>query len=428
MRIDIGLILGVAIEYIIMIYYANTTLYPKKNYYISSLVALVGYVAVFAVAMFGHPVLNNIFFTLINFLIFVSCYYINYRNAIFKSVILTSMSFLGEAIVIFILRSGFGFEDNLAISLEESILITIAGKLIYFIGIMLIKGLGHKKEKYSENSFIVLVLVPIITFICILIVISMDVEKQVFALLCIISIAVNILTFSVDEFIISKNNRIRVLEEENSENRSELEEYRKLEKEYEQIRIINHDFREHVRTLIALIDGDIVKAKNYIQSMKLVSEKSKSIRFTDNTILNILLNKKVEECNEQGIKLHVESANPQLDFISEIDIVAIFSNLINNAIEACAGSENKEIFINLCTVNDVFTVIKVENSADKEPIVLEGMLRTHKEDNHNHGIGIKSINNSLKKYRGNMSWTYDQENKIFRTTVAISTKQPCMTI
>ena len=54
--------------------------------------------------------------------------------------------------------------------------------------------------------------------------------------------------------------------------------YKKLGKAYEQIRIINHDFREHVRTLIALIDEDIEKAKQYIKSMKLVSEKTKSER------------------------------------------------------------------------------------------------------------------------------------------------------
>ena len=423
MRIDVGLILGVAIECMIMIYYANSTLYPKKNYYISSLIAIVGYAAVFIVAIFGYSKLNIFTFAIINFMIFITGYSINYKNAIFKSMILTAISSLGEIMVMFILEIEFSADDIIGASGEESMIVTLAGKIIYFIGVLIIKYLGRKNGKHSENSFMVLILVPIITFVCIIIVIGMDVEKEVFAIICIISIAVNILTFSVNEFTISKNNRIRVLEDENSKNRCELEEYKKLGKAYEQIRIINHDFREHVRTLIALIDEDIEKAKQYIKSMKLVSEKTKSERFIDNTILNILLNEKVKECNKKGIKLYIESVNPKLDFISEIDMVAIFSNLINNAIEACVDTEDKEIFINLCTVNDVFTVIKVENSAYREPVVLEGMLRTHKNDKQNHGIGIKSINNSLRKYGGNMSWTYDKVNKKFRTTVIINTKQ-----
>ena len=36
MRIDAGLISGVMLEFVIMLYYANTTLKPKRNYYISA--------------------------------------------------------------------------------------------------------------------------------------------------------------------------------------------------------------------------------------------------------------------------------------------------------------------------------------------------------------------------------------------------------
>ena len=35
MRIDAGLISGVMLEFVIMLYYANTTLKPKRNYYIT---------------------------------------------------------------------------------------------------------------------------------------------------------------------------------------------------------------------------------------------------------------------------------------------------------------------------------------------------------------------------------------------------------
>ena len=48
-----------------------------------------------------------------------------------------------------------------------------------------------------------------------------------------------------------------------------------------------------------------------------------------NNILNILLIRKKKECEENGIKLNVTSTNPKHDFIDGMDIVAIFSNLIN---------------------------------------------------------------------------------------------------
>lgn len=135
----------------------------------------------------------------------------------------------------------------------------------------------------------------------------------------------------------------------------------------------------------------------------------------------VFLDVEMDEVN--GIKLNITSTNPKLDFIDGMDTVAIFSNLINNAIEACSNSARKDIFIDLYTVNNAFSVIKVENYADKEPIVIEGMLRSGKDNGNSHGIGIKSINNSLSKYDGKMSWSYDKAKGMFRTVISINNSQ-----
>ena len=50
MRIDAGLIIGIALEFVIMLYFANSTLQPKKNYYMSSAMCFVGYLIIFAVS------------------------------------------------------------------------------------------------------------------------------------------------------------------------------------------------------------------------------------------------------------------------------------------------------------------------------------------------------------------------------------------
>ena len=186
MRIDLGLVLGVAIEFILFLYYANTTLYPKKNYYVSSAIALVGYVLIFAISIFAQAILNAIAFISINLIIFLFGYQISFKNAIFRSAMLTILIFLGEIMLAFILEIGLSTQDILNISFEKSMIITIAGKLIYFIGIIVIKMLTHKKDSHSENSFIVLILVPIATFICLFMVLNIDVEKQIFVILCII--------------------------------------------------------------------------------------------------------------------------------------------------------------------------------------------------------------------------------------------------
>ena len=422
MRIDVGLVLGVFLEYILMIYYANTTLYPKKNYYLSSLIALAGYILIFLVAILGYPIINNIVFILINFVIFLLGYSISYNNAAFKSVILMLLSFLGEIAMSFFLEININHNKILHISFENSMLITLAGKIIYFIGIIIIRHMERDKRNSGENSFMVLVSVPIITFASLCVILDTDIDKRIFTVICMMSIAINILTFAINEFIMSKNHRIRVLEMENSKNNFSLEEYKLLNEKYEENRILRHDLKEHIKVAISLIGENDLQAIKYLKKMEEMNNKAEFIKYTDNSILNMLLIQKSKECSNKGIKICIKSSNPKFDFIEEMDIVAIFSNLINNAIEACIVSERKEIFLDLYTGNEVFTVVKIENSSDKEPVVSKGVLKTNKRDINSHGLGVKSIMSAIKKYGGNMSWSYDKNNKNFCTIILINTK------
>lgn len=423
MIIDAGLIIGVAMEFIIMLYFANSTLQPKKNYYISSAICFIGYLIIFGVSIFNMFIFNIISFTIIDFLIFILGYRINYKTALFQTFMMTLFMFLGELLMLFILKLGLDTESMVAATVQQSMLITIGGKLIYFLAVFVMKKVHKKRNISSEKSSLILAIMPIITVLCIVMVYPLTLDRRVFTAIYIGAISVNFITITVNELVISKNRKIRMLENENYKNSVELEEYKTIKEKYEHSRIMNHDFREHLNILKTLISEDIQKAQEYVGTVEKECEDSKIEKYSDNDILNILLIRKKKECEENGIKLNITSTNPKLDFIDGMDTVAIFSNLINNAIEACSNSARKDIFIDLYTVNNAFSVIKVENYADKEPIVIEGMLRSGKDDGNSHGIGIKSINNSLSKYDGKMSWSYDKAKGMFRTVISINNSQ-----
>ncbi len=61
----------------------------------------------------------------------------------------------------------------------------------------------------------------------------------------------------------------------------------------------------------------------------------------------------------------------------------------------------------------------IENYTDSEPVILNGMLHTQKKDADVHGIGIKSINNALKKYNSEMTWKYDSNQNFFRALAVV---------
>ena len=91
MRIDAGLIIGIALEFVIMLYFANSTLQPKKNYYMSSAICFIGYLIIFGVSIFNMFIFNIISFTIIDFLIFILGYRINYKTALFQTFMMTTV-------------------------------------------------------------------------------------------------------------------------------------------------------------------------------------------------------------------------------------------------------------------------------------------------------------------------------------------------
>lgn len=51
--------------------------------------------------------------------------------------------------------------------------------------------------------------------------------------------------------------------------------------------------------------------------------------------------KKKEECENQNIQFLIDPIQAELSFFNDMDIVTIFSNLINNAMESYARSSEK---------------------------------------------------------------------------------------
>ena len=92
---------------------------------------------------------------------------------------------------------------------------------------------------------------------------------------------------------------------------------------------------------------------------------------------------------------------------------------MNNGMESCGHSSEKKIYLNIHTENQNFIVIKIENTSDIEPIVINGRLKTHKDNAKLHGIGMNSISRALSAYNGSLDWKYNKEQKIFSTTIII---------
>lgn len=417
MSVSFGYILGHFCEFLLFIYYANTSFYPSKKYIISNAVSLLGYFILLIIGLIGKIPLSIFSFFFVNVILLIYCYNISLKNAMFYSLVLNVFSTVGEYIIAYVL--GIDFDNLAVITSQQTIAITIGGKLIYLTGIIFFKKFTTKKIIYANESTIVLAFIPVLTIGCLTIIIKIEMENMLFFILCIMFLIMNCIIFYMNAIFNEKNIKLKLFQEEHDRNEVELAEYQLLAEKYESTRIMRHDFHKHINVLKDLIAEDNTEAKKYIQQIQFSQNELNYSQYTDNKILNILLSQKVKECHEHDIEIHIYSDTPKLSFISNIDTVTIFSNMLDNAIEASEYSDKKVIFVNLYIVNNSYTAVKIENYTDKEPVIFDGVFQTQKDNKDMHGIGIKSINDALKKYGSELTCTYDKKEKFFQSIVII---------
>lgn len=176
---------------------------------------------------------------------------------------------------------------------------------------------------------------------------------------------------------------------------------------YKELRRLRHDMKNHLTSLMGMIDsGDANEARDYIENLlndgKLI--KNGDISRTGNIVVDSLINYKYAMAKELGIDFNANVFIPtELPFKNE-NIVIILGNLLENAIEACVKVDSNNRYIGLemgyeknmlriCIKNSCVGAVNKNNAGD---------IETTKEDKENHGMGIPSIKMAAKEYDGDV--------------------------
>ena len=422
MRIDLGLILGIALEFIFFIYYADTLFYQKRSKWLCYSIIAINYLIHFLICTFGNGTLNIIVFTIINLLCFILCYHIKFKNALFQTFILIILSIASELLVILIPYIDILLDNTLIMSPTQSMILTLVSKSLYLIGVLIISKLFSNDIRDYGTPPLALISIPAITIAIFFLIIKANITSIFLSIACFLLILINCILLFINKRMTNMDLEIAELKADRSKENLQLEQYLLLKERDERLHILHHDLKEHLLAVSALIeknDSDNTEALEYIKSLFMEESSSQAVDYTDNLMLNILLTKKKDECSAKGIDFKIDPILVQMNFMKNTDVVSLFSNLINNAIEGSEKSVAKKIYLNIRMQNDTYIIINTENSADTEPLVIDGKLRTRKTNKNLHGIGMNSIRRTLKKYNGSLSWEYDRKNKIFCTNIII---------
>lgn len=179
--------------------------------------------------------------------------------------------------------------------------------------------------------------------------------------------------------------------------------YLSIKESQERVKRLYHDINNHMASINALQNNN-EEVNNYINSINEEINKFKNINDSGNILLNTILYEKNEQCKKYNINFTYDINFSKCGFMEMIDVTSIFSNLLDNAIEACNKIEHSEKrYINIRgTIVKKYFVLKCENSKINKINIKNNKFLSDKKDKYIHGIGIQSIKSSIKKYNGDL--------------------------
>ena len=182
-----------------------------------------------------------------------------------------------------------------------------------------------------------------------------------------------------------------------------LYKYYKVAKENnEKVCRIKHDLKNQIQVAYAMRN----KNDNFVNILEDIDAELDKVNtniYSKNEILNtVLLLKKIEAKKFDINMVYKIDKSISLDSMKDSDVCKLFSNLLDNSIEASKKTDDKKILLKLCKRNDYIVLICENTYKEELRKNILGFLTT-KENKKEHGYGIKIIKSISDKYSGEMN-------------------------
>lgn len=200
--------------------------------------------------------------------------------------------------------------------------------------------------------------------------------------------------------------KFEVLKKEYSKQKDMAEEIKSLNKK---TRTLKHDMKNHIIVITSYLnDGQYDEAKSYLSKISDNLNKMYTYIETGNSLLNYIINTKLQFAKENNIDVKAEIENLSFEQIGSVDFSALLNNLLDNAIEASLNSNHKEIVVNILRKRGYDTIL-VKNKISKSVLNDNPNLISTKKNKEEHGYGLKHIKALVDKYEG-MIDIYEEED------------------
>ena len=196
---------------------------------------------------------------------------------------------------------------------------------------------------------------------------------------------------------------------------AQLAHYGDLTAQYEQIRAMRHDISHHLNTINALLQaGNLQAASEYSEQLLPAQTYSSRLGSCRNPVVDAFLYTRVQDAQAKGVPVRADVSLPVELPVSNTDLIVAFGNLLDNALEACAGIPDAAITLR-AHMDKGYLVIQESNPVrprqpqGKKPRRIPELER---------GVGFRVLGGLAEKYDG--SFRHTSEDGVYTVTLLLS--------
>lgn len=357
------------------------------------------------------------------FVFFVAIEFIVYRSSLVSRgllpVIFMALVLVSEVLTMGVLQ--FAFNDtriDFQTQTMYRMLAIIISKVLLIIFVYFACRYSKKVDyKIPLGYSLSLLLVPVISVVCMIAIGQFifhfsDVQPSPlwFVFSAFGLLLLNLLVIYIFEAFmgyVRDQNRLQLMVQQAEMLNSHLRETNALQEETHKIW---HDMKNHFTVIQWMVKSrNYEKLEAYMQKLNDTVAATMPKFQTGNPVVDALLNAKAVEAKNCGIELIVNTAVPAKLSVEDMDLNIVFSNALDNAIEACKKLEaGRERFVRVdAAIRNDHLVLTVKNPFSGQLKISGDTLQTTKKEAGRHGIGLGNVKRAVEKYDGHVLTNYE---------------------
>lgn len=188
-------------------------------------------------------------------------------------------------------------------------------------------------------------------------------------------------------------------------------------------REFKHDYKKLINSIKLLI-----KNKEYDKALKLIDGIEETANkdifshklYSNNVLLDAILQDAANICLIKNIDFLAYINLPENIALTKVNIIKIFANIVDNAIEACEKLDAEKGFINAKSmIVDEWLIVEFENSFNGKLNEKYGRFKSTKENRLFHGLGLRIVMETIDELGGVVSIEPNYNNNIFKIRLCI---------